>query len=390
MVTLERKEKIIRNQSKALQANKNRGVAVSLYAGAFFLVITLLTLSYGGKNLTPQQNDTVAAQAASKSSEVTSNQEKISVDQLSAASAVTQLAEMANLPVAGDLREATTTLYIKKQLAQNDTEVITKPQIVQPTTSTERGITDYVVKSGDTMESIAAQFGISAQTLKWANNSTSDAAQEGAILTVPRTDGVVYTVKDGDTVASLADKYKVDTERIVLYNDLASDESLVAGKRLVLPSGELPETERPGYVAPRPVTYDYSYTYSGGGGSSQIISRSYGYPGPTSGNRYAGGNCTWFAFERRAALGRPIGGLWGNASLWASSASRAGYVVNKTPAPGAIFQYGGGYGGYGHVGVVDSVDGEYLYVTDMNYAGYNVVTSRKIPLSSTGHYTYIH
>ena len=384
MVTLERKEKIIRNQSKALQANKNRGVAVSLYAGAFFLVITLLTLSYGGKNLTPQQNDTVAAQAASKSSEVTSNQEKISVDQLSAASAVTQLAEMANLPVAGDLREATTTLYIKKQLAQNDTEVITKPQIVQPTTSTERGITDYVVKSGDTMESIAAQFGISTQTLKWANNSTSDAAQEGATLAVPRTDGVVYTVKDGDTVASLADKYKVDTERIVLYNDLASDESLVAGKRLVLPSGELPETERPGYVAPRPVTPTYS------GNSGNILSSSYGYARVFSGNRYALGNCTWYAYERRAAIGRPVGSLWGNASNWAASASAAGYTVNKTPAPGAVFQYGGGYGGYGHAGVVESVDSEYLYVTDMNYAGYNVITSRKIPLSSTGHYNYIH
>ncbi len=377
MVTLERKEKIIRNQSKALRANKNRGVAVSLYAGAFFLVITLLTLSYGGKNLTPQQNDTVAAQAASKSSEVTSNQEKISVDQLSAASAVTQLAEMANLPVAGDLREATTTLYIKKQLAQNDTEVITKPQIVQPTTSTERGITDYVVKSGDTMESIAARFGISAQTLKWANNSTSDTAQEGATLAVPRTDGVVYTVKDGDTVASLADKYKVDTERIVLYNDLASDESLVAGKRLVLPSGELPETERPGYVAPR--------TYSDNSGN--ILSSSYGYARVFSGNRYALGNCTWYAYERRAAIGRPIGSLWGNATNWAVSARAAGFTVNGTPAPGAVFQYGGGYG---HVGVVDSVDGEYLYVTDMNYAGYNVVTSRKIPLSSTGHYSYIH
>ena len=381
MVTLERKEKIIRNQSKALRANKNRGVAVSLYAGAFFLVITLLTLSYAGKNLTPQQNDTVAAQAASKSSEVTSNQEKISVDQLSAASAVTQLAEMANLPVAGDLREATTTLYIKKQLAQNDTEVITKPQIVQPTTSTERGITDYVVKPGDTMESIAAQFGISAQTLKWANNSTSDTAQEGATLTVPRTDGVVYTVKDGDTVASLADKYKVDTERIVLYNDLASDESLVAGKRLVLPSGELPETERPGYVAPRPVTPTYS------GNSGNILSSSYGYARVFSGNRYALGNCTWYAYERRAAIGRPVGSLWGNATNWAVSARAAGFTVNGTPAPGAVFQYGGGYG---HVGIVESVDSEYLYVTDMNYAGYNVVTSRKIPLSSTGHYSYIH
>ena len=343
----------------------------------------MLTLSYGSKNLAPQSNSSVAAQSASKPAETSSNQEKISVDQLTAASAVTELAEMVNLPVAGDLREATTTLYIKKQLAQNDTEVISKPQIVQPTTSTERGITEYTVKAGDTMESIAAQFGISAQTLKWANNSTSDTAQEGVVISVPRTDGVVYTVKEGDTVAGLADKYKVDAERVVLYNDLVADEALTAGRKLVLPSGELPETERPGYVAPRPAA-TYGATYGGGG---DVLSTSYGYARVFSGNRYALGNCTWYAYERRAAIGRPIGSLWGNAANWAASARAAGFTVNGTPAPGAVFQYGGGYG---HVGIVDSVDAEYLYVTDMNYAGYNVVTSRKIPLSSTGHYNYIH
>ncbi len=333
--------------------------------------------------MTPQSNSSVAAQTASRVTATTSNQEKVSVDQLTAASAVTQLAEMANLPVAGDLREATTTLYIKKQLAQNDAEVISKPQIVQPTTSTERGITSYTVKAGDTIESIATQFGISTQTLKWANNTTADTADEGATLTVPRTDGIVYIVKDGDTVEALAEKYKVNAERIVLYNDLTESEALSTGAQLVLPSGELPETERPGYVAPRAATPTYS-SYSNSG---DVLSTSYGYARVFSGNRYALGNCTWYAYERRAAMGRPIGSLWGNATNWAASARAAGFTVNQTPAPGAVFQYGGGYG---HVGVVESVDSEYLYVTDMNYAGYNVVTSRKIPLSGTGHYSYIH
>lgn len=87
--------------------------------------------------------------------------EKVSVDQLTAANAVTDLAEVTNLPVAGDLRETTTTLYIKKQLSQADTEVISKPQIVQPDASSSRGVTTYVAKEGDTMEMIAKQFNIS-------------------------------------------------------------------------------------------------------------------------------------------------------------------------------------------------------------------------------------
>lgn len=381
VVTLKYRRRIIRNQTSALGANKNKGVAVSLYAGAFLLIITLLTLSYGGKSFTSQSNASVTAQASSSSAN-SSTQEKVSVDQLSASSAVAQLAEMANLPVAGDLREATTNLYIKKQLSQNDAEVISKPQIVQPTTSTERGIADYVAQAGDTMDSIAAKFGVSAQTVKWANKTTSDTVEEGKTLIVPRTDGVVYTVAAGDTVAALADKYKVSAERIVLYNDLATGEEPAAGVRLVLPNGDLPETERPGYVAPAPRP-----VYSYGGNSGDVLSSSYGYARVYAGNRYALGNCTWYAYERRAAMGRPIASLWGNATSWAASARAAGFLVNKTPAPGAIFQYGGGYG---HVGIVESVDSEYLYVTDMNYAGYNVVTSRKIPLSSTAHYNYIH
>ncbi|WP_232736028.1 CHAP domain-containing protein [Candidatus Minimicrobia vallesae] len=108
------------------------------------------------------------------------------------------------------------------------------------------------------------------------------------------------------------------------------------------------------------------------------------------GNRYAAGNCTWYAYERRLQLGRPIGSFWGNANTWATSARAAGFVVNNTPAPGAIFQtVWGGYG-YGHVGIVERVDGGVVYVCDMNYAGYGIISSRIVPLAEAVLYNFIH
>ena len=126
----------------------------------------------------------------------TNKANKVSVDQLAAANAVTDLAETVNLPTAGDLREATATLSIKKELAQGDTEVISKPQIVQPEKSAQRGIKTYVTKQGDTINSIAKKFNVTAQTVRWANNTTSDAVEAGKTLIIPMVDGVVYTVKD--------------------------------------------------------------------------------------------------------------------------------------------------------------------------------------------------
>lgn len=374
---------IIRNQQGSLRAKKLRASSVSIYAGIFILVISFLALSYEGGGTATQDGVVAATQSVPRASSSRVS-EKVSVDQLVAANAITSLAETTDLPAAGDLREATTTLFIKKQLSQTDAEVITKPQIIQPTTSTERGIISYDVKDGENLETIAKKFNVSTQTLRWANNTTSDAVAVGKSITVPLTDGVVYTVKDGDTLESLADKYKVSAERIVLYNDLDSDNPLKEGVKIVLPNGDLPETERPGYVAPV-VAPRVSY----GGGSSSTTGSSYGFGRASGGNRYAAGNCTWYAYERRLALGKPIGGLWGNAYSWASSARMAGFVVDQNPQPGDVFQTSYGGGGYGHVGVVESVDGDNIYVSDMNYGGYNVVTQRTIPRGSLGGYYFI-
>ena len=109
------------------------------------------------------------------------------------------------------------------------------------------------------------------------------------------------------------------------------------------------------------------------------------------GNRYVYGYCTWYAYERRASSGRPVGSFWGNAYSWASAAASQGYKVNNTPAAGAVFQTSGGGGGYGHVAYVESVDSKgNVTIREMNYAGWNVISSRTISAGQARSYSYIH
>ena len=365
---------IIRNHFTSLRSKKRKLQSFAIYGGIFLLTISFLIYGNSGSNVSAERSKTLASSETTGVSSVSKSAKSktASVDELTAANAVTNLAETAELPSAGDLRESETSLTIKKNLSQNDAEVITKPDIVKPDTSAARGISSYVTKEGDTMESIAKKFKISSQTLRWANNTTSDAVEPNKTLVVPLVDGVIYTVKDGDTAQSLAEKYKTSAERVVLYNDIDDGAKLSIGSRIVLPGGELPENERPGYVASR--------------SRSSTTRASRNWLTASVGNRYAAGNCTWYAYERRMQLGRPIGSFWGNANTWATSARAAGFVVNNTPAPGAIFQTTAGY--YGHVGIVERVENGVVYVSDMNYAGYGIITHRT--LNGAGGYLYIH
>ena len=369
---------IIRNHFTSLRSKKRKLQSFAIYGGIFLLTISFLIYGNSGSNVSAERSKTLASSETTGVSSVSKSAKSktASVDELTAANAVTNLAETAELPSAGDLRESETSLTIKKNLSQNDTEVITKPDIVKPDTSAARGISSYVTKEGDTMESIAKKFKISSQTLRWANNTTSDAVEPNKTLVVPLVDGIVYTIKDGDTAQSLAEKYKTSAERVVLYNDIDDGVKLSIGSRIVLPGGELPENERPGYVASR--------------SRSTTTNASRSWLTASVGNRYAAGNCTWYAYERRMQLGRPIGSFWGHAKAWSDSARAAGFVVNNTPAPGAIIQNVWGGFGYGHVGIVERVDGQNIYIMEMNYRGYNIISPRTIPLAEVHRYNFIH
>lgn len=309
------------------------------------------------------------------------------VDEVVAMSVAADIATTANLPVAANVANLSQSLSAQNALAQNDSNVVAKPQVVQATAG-NHAVSVYTTKVGDTAESVAAAYNISAQTLRWANNLTSDALTPNQQLKVPPVDGVLYTAKDGDTIASLASKYQSNADLIKLYNNLDLTQSISTGQQLVIPGGTLPSNEQPGYVAPR------SYSNYGGG---------YGYAADNPfasasvGNRYASGQCTWYAYERRAQLGNPVGSFWGNASTWAYYARSAGYRVDQSPEVGAVMQNGGGY--FGHVAVVESVNpGVSVTITEMNaYRGtpmggpYRVDTyTFSWSEAVSGYYNYIH
>jgi len=260
-------------------------------------------------------------------------------------------------------------------LPTSDDSSISKPSIIQ-VSAASRNIATYTVQPGDTADSLAAKFGISKDTIKWANNMVSDALTVGQdIQILPRT-GTIYTVKAGDTIQSISEKYKSDASVITAYNDLEIS-GVSAGLKIIIPGGDLPTNERPGYTAP--------VSNGGGSGYSSL------YRAGSVGNRYAFGNCTWYAYERRAAMGRPVGSFWGNGGSWAYAGSAAGYRVNNVAEAGAVLVE---RGSPGHVAVVESVDANgNVTVSEMNnsaYGGFNIINNRTISAGQAALYQYVH
>lgn len=107
-------------------------------------------------------------------------------------------------------------------------------------------ITDYVVKDGDSLSSIAAKFDVSVDTIKWANPDANwKNIKIGTTVHVPPVTGVVYKVKPGDTVYSIAKTLQADSQTIVdfPFNTFSDDETfaLVAGQTLIVPNGIMPD-----------------------------------------------------------------------------------------------------------------------------------------------------
>ncbi len=99
-------------------------------------------------------------------------------------------------------------------------------------------ISRYMVRAGDSLASIAKMFGVSKNTIVWANNISKGVVKEGQILIILPVTGTIHTVGKGDTLQSIAKKYKADLSEIVQFNDLDSSSSLAIGDEIIIPDGE--------------------------------------------------------------------------------------------------------------------------------------------------------
>jgi murein DD-endopeptidase MepM/ murein hydrolase activator NlpD len=96
--------------------------------------------------------------------------------------------------------------------------------------------TDYVVKNGDTLWSIANTFNLDVNSIFGCNKvSEGDILKVGSAVKVPNQDGIFVTVKKGQTIDKLAKEYSIYPEAILSANRMTDASSLKQDSQIFLP-----------------------------------------------------------------------------------------------------------------------------------------------------------
>lgn len=103
----------------------------------------------------------------------------------------------------------------------------------------DAGVTEYVVRSGDTLWLIARRYNTTVDAIKSLNGLTSDNLSIGQVLRLPTRESTEesyfkYTVRAGDTLWLLAQRYGTTVNAIKSLNKLNSD-ILNIGQVLLIP-----------------------------------------------------------------------------------------------------------------------------------------------------------
>lgn len=230
-----------------------------------------------------------------------------------------------------------------------------------------RDIAEYVVGEGDSLWAIADKFGISLDTILWANNLKSLLIQPGQKLLIPPVSGVIHLVKEGETISGLAEKYKTEAEKIITFNDLLGEDYLIADEVLIIPDGKLPS-----------ISIVQSIEPFSGYSTNNFYGQSHAYPW---------GQCTYWVAQKRAIPS------WGNAKDWLDNAINSGFPVCKgswcIPQVGAVISLKTS-NPLGHVAYVEEVRGDKIVFSEMNYIGLGKMDYRTLRVGSPSIRGYIY
>lgn len=106
----------------------------------------------------------------------------------------------------------------------------------------------YVVRRGDTLSGIARMYGVTTNTILWANDIKSARdIRPGDQLVILPISGIKHTVGKGETLAGIVKKYQGDLGEVLAYNGLESGASVAAGDEIIIPNGV---ESRPRVTAP--------------------------------------------------------------------------------------------------------------------------------------------
>ncbi|KAB8136253.1 LysM peptidoglycan-binding domain-containing protein [Gracilibacillus oryzae] len=108
----------------------------------------------------------------------------------------------------------------------------------------------YIVKQGDSLYSIANQFGTSYQVIASANElNASQGLVAGQALVIPIY-GQFYTVQSGDSLYSISQKFGIPAAELANVNQINLYQPLSVGVRLYIPEAPKTEIEVNAYIEP--------------------------------------------------------------------------------------------------------------------------------------------
>lgn len=191
-----------------------------------------------------------------------------------------------------------------------------------------------------------------------------------------------HVVTENETLSDIAKKYQTTWNRLYDKNTtLENPDLLTVGLELVVPTVDevLEPRVLPEPVVPVRTTQPAQTTRTT---QSNVAPAPRPAPtavrGSTSGNGYVAGYCTWYVKNRRPDLPNNLG----NAATWVARAAAQGLPTGSTPQVGAVGQRGN------HVVYVESVNSDgTVTISEMNYKGLYVQTTRTLPASS---FSYIY
>lgn len=161
-------------------------------------------------------------------------------------------------------------VFFFTQLNQNDMQVPTEltapphstmlsteniaPTATESSNQTSSLIT-YTVRQGDSLFSIANEFGLEPEMILWSNSEllqdNPNVLREGQVLMIPPTEGFIYLWQVGDQLTEVAERYGVDPLAIVTYsgNQTGGDPETMEtfspepGRPVTIPGGRKPFTD---------------------------------------------------------------------------------------------------------------------------------------------------
>lgn len=188
----------------------------------------------------------------------------------------------------------------------------------------------------------------------------TETAQTVIAPLAPAQDGrkstITYVVEGGDTLSSVGWKFGLKLATIKAANNLSS-ETIKPGQSLKIPPEDLSAASLKKLADSKKKKV---------AGASKVNKT----PG-SSNNGYPYGWCTYYIATRRYV---PV--HWGDAKSWLSSARSAGYATGSEPAAGAIVVTSESW--YGHLAYVESVSGGMITVSEMNYKGWGITSTRTL------------